>query len=109
MNVIQLIYLIPLLPLIGFLVNGLGRNHLSKSAAGIVGSGSVFLSFCLSVLVFNTVRGADFTPQIIHLFNFIDLETLRIAMELTRYRPYAKSPNVAMRQIAQDEASRIIR
>ena len=50
-NVLQIAWLIPLLPLLGFLVNGLGRKVLPKTLSGIIGSGVVFLSFLISVYV----------------------------------------------------------
>ena len=81
MNSSQLIYLIPLLPLIGFLINGLGRNTLSKSIVGIIGSAVVFLSFCLSVMVFLTVSKDGFVTQNFHLFNFINFDKIRIPFE----------------------------
>ncbi|SEL52131.1 NADH-quinone oxidoreductase subunit L [Parapedobacter koreensis] len=55
---IALIWLIPLLPLLGFLINGLGRNVLPKSLVGIIGSGVVLVSFLLSCGVFSVVYGA---------------------------------------------------
>ena len=81
MNSSQLIYLIPLLPLIGFLINGLGRNTLSKSIIGIVGSGVVFISFCLSVMVFLTVSKEGFVTQNLQLFNFISFDKFKIPFE----------------------------
>jgi len=81
MDAIQLIYLIPLLPLAGALVNGLARNYLSKSLVGIIGSGVIFISFCLSVFVFLTVSKDGFTPQNIHFFDLINFEKLKIPFE----------------------------
>lgn len=37
----KLVYLVPLFPLLGFLVNGLFRKSLSKSMIGIIGSGAM--------------------------------------------------------------------
>jgi NADH-quinone oxidoreductase subunit L len=34
----QYIWLIPILPLAGFVINGLGRNTLSKGVIGFIGS-----------------------------------------------------------------------
>ena len=48
----SLIILIPLLPFLGFLINGLGRNYLSKGMVGVLGSGTVLASFILSLMVF---------------------------------------------------------
>ena len=81
MDAIQLIYLVPLLPLIGCLINGLGRNALSKSLVGIIGSGVVFISFCISVLVFLAATKEGFTTQNIHYFNFIHVDKLIIPFE----------------------------
>ena len=81
MDAIQLIYLVPLLPLIGCLINGLGRNSLSKTLIGIIGSGVVFISFCISVLIFITVSKEGFTTQNIHYFDFINIDKLRIPFE----------------------------
>jgi NADH-quinone oxidoreductase subunit L len=81
MDAIHLIYLVPLLPLVGCLINGLGRNFLSKSAVGIIGSGVVFISFCLSVLVFLAVSKAGFVTQNIHFFDFIKVGKLSIPFE----------------------------
>ena len=43
------IWLIPLLPLAGFIINGLGRNTLSKGVIGFIGSTLILASFILSI------------------------------------------------------------
>jgi NADH-quinone oxidoreductase subunit L len=75
-NVLQIVYLIPLLPLIGFLINGLGRKHLSKSAIGIIGSGVILASFVLSIWVFLQVKGGN--THVASYFNFIKVGDLVI-------------------------------
>jgi NADH-quinone oxidoreductase subunit L len=73
------IWLIPLLPLVGFFINGLGRNTLSKSMVSIIGSGVVFASFILSVLVFmNVPSGIDAQPLIFHGFDIINFKSIQI-------------------------------
>jgi NADH-quinone oxidoreductase subunit L len=72
----SLVYWVPLLPLIGFLINGLGRNYLSKSLTGIIGSGVILISFILSVLIFNETR-AESDAVIIKLFDFINAGDLK--------------------------------
>src|SRR5438105_1670098 len=72
------IYLIPLIPFIGFLVNGLARNVLSKTLTVIIGSGTIFISFILSVIVFLNVRHEGFFPQVISYFNFIDAGKIHV-------------------------------
>ena len=78
-NILQLVWLIPVLPLIGFLINGLGRKSLSKSASGFIGSAVVLFSFVLSFLVFLQVKNGNTAN--VHLFNFIDLKTFKIAFD----------------------------
>ncbi|MFC3196018.1 NADH-quinone oxidoreductase subunit L [Parapedobacter deserti] len=81
---IDLIWLIPLLPLVGFLINGLGRNVLPKSLVGVIGSGVVLVSFLLSCGVFSVVYAARqagesgaFTQSV---FEWISAGDLRIAL-----------------------------
>ncbi|WP_276500964.1 NADH-quinone oxidoreductase subunit L [Terrimonas pollutisoli] len=75
-NALDLVYLIPLLPLIGFLINGLGRKHLSKGLIGIIGSGTVFVSFLISVWVFMQVKGGN--THVANYFTFIAVDKLSI-------------------------------
>lgn len=81
MDAIHLIYLVPLLPLIGFLINGLGRKTLSKSLVGIIGSGVIFISFCISVLIFLAISKEGFVAQTIQYFDFIKVGKLHIPFE----------------------------
>lgn len=81
MNIIDEAYLIPLLPFLGFLINGLGRKVIPKKVTGIIGSGVIFISFCLSILIFISVSKEGFTPQYITYFSFIDIEKLKIPFE----------------------------
>jgi len=67
----KLIYLVPLFPLIGFLLNGLGRKALSKSMVSVIGVGSVLASFVVSLLIFREVRSEGFNTQVVTLFEFI--------------------------------------
>lgn len=75
---IHLVWLVPFLPLLGFLINGLGRKYLSKSLTGVVGSGSVLAAFVISLLIFFEVRQPGFAPQVITLFDFISVGSLHI-------------------------------
>jgi NADH-quinone oxidoreductase subunit L len=75
----HLVYLIPLFPLVGFLINGLARNSLSKSATGIIGSGVILASFILSVLIFLEVKAPGFQPVIVTLFDFIRVTDFNIS------------------------------
>jgi NADH-quinone oxidoreductase subunit L len=74
----HLVYLVPLFPLIGFLINGLGRKSLSKSLIGLIGSGVILASFAVSLGIFFEVKQDGFQPQIIHLFDFIKVQSFII-------------------------------
>src|SRR5437879_1308361 len=50
--------LIVLLPLIGFLINGLFGKRIPRTASGLIGSGAVGLSFGAALLVFFHMLGA---------------------------------------------------
>lgn len=81
MNIFDEAYLIPLLPFLGFLINGLGRKVIPKTITGVIGSGVIFISFCLSVIVFINVSKEGFVPQHINYFSFIDIGKLSIPFE----------------------------
>jgi len=74
----QLVWLVPVLPLAGFLLTGLFRNYLSKTLTGIIGCGTILLAFVLSLLIFSEVRMAGFEPVIVNLFDFINVGNLDI-------------------------------
>lgn len=74
----SLIYLIPLLPFIGFLINGIGFRKISKSIAAVIGCISVIIPF---LAVVSTFFSFDGTPQIIHLFDWITIGTFNIAFD----------------------------
>ncbi len=78
-NVLQMVWLIPFLPLIGFLINGLGRNSLSKRMSGIIGSGVVLFSFLLSLYVFFNVKGGN--SHLAHYFNLIEINSFTIGFD----------------------------
>jgi len=78
---LKLAYLIPLFPLIGFLINGLGRNKLSKGLVGIIGSGAVLASFVMSLLIFLEVKKGGTGAGVVHLFDFIAVGKLSIPFD----------------------------
>jgi NADH-quinone oxidoreductase subunit L len=71
----NLILLIPLLPLIGFLIIGLGRKYLPKGITGAIGSGTVLASFIISLIVFFQKY---YSSTAIHYFDFFNVGTLRV-------------------------------
>ncbi|GAC1305492.1 MAG: NADH-quinone oxidoreductase subunit L [Mucilaginibacter sp.] len=72
------IWLIPILPLAGFIINGLGRNTLSKSIIGFVGSLMVLLSFGLSVGAFLQVHATG-SPINVTLFNWFSVGEFKLS------------------------------
>jgi NADH-quinone oxidoreductase subunit L len=58
----SLLILIPLLPLLGFLINGLGFPNIPKGAVGIIGTLAVVASFVLSVMTFNAFLASGSQP-----------------------------------------------
>lgn len=75
---INLVWLVPLFPLIGFVVNGWGRNVLSKSVVGFIGSAMILLSFGVSVGIFCELNAADTKAFIIPLFDWIHAGNLTV-------------------------------
>ncbi|MDQ6609545.1 MAG: NADH-quinone oxidoreductase subunit L, partial [Bacteroidota bacterium] len=85
----SLILLIPLLPFIGFLINGLLRKQLSKGLTGIIGCGTVLGSFIISVYAFLNLdvvgggRQISATARVVgnpvlNYFDFINVGSLKI-------------------------------
>ena len=72
----QLIPLIPFLPLLGFAVNGLLGRRMSKTAVGLIGSGTLLASFLLSVACFNEVSASG--PIHTVLYNFLTVDSLHV-------------------------------
>src|SRR5258708_2563184 len=75
-NALHIAWLIPLFPLLGFLINGLGRKQLSKPLIGIIGSGVILASFVMSIWVFMQVKGGN--SHVAEYFNFISAGNLKI-------------------------------
>lgn len=70
-NILSLAYLVPLFPLIGFLINGLGRKAMNKTMIGVIGSGVILASFVLSLLIFFEVKSGG--TGVFEYFNFISV------------------------------------
>ena len=72
----KLVYLVPLFPLLGFLINGLGRKSLSKQMISIIGSGAILASFVVSLLIFFDVKTNG--GSVVLLFDFIKASSFNI-------------------------------
>lgn len=75
---IKLIGLVPLFPLLGFLINGFFGKKLSKGISGGIACVSVLASFVVSVLVFMELHGAANKSQVVELFSWINSDSLKI-------------------------------
>ena len=75
---INLVWLVPLFPLVGFLIIGLLRNVLPKNVAGIFASLTVLLSFGVSIGIFLELNSSDVKSFIIPLFNWISAGSLTV-------------------------------
>ncbi|MEB0248665.1 MULTISPECIES: NADH-quinone oxidoreductase subunit L [unclassified Mucilaginibacter] len=73
----NLIWLIPVLPLAGFVINGLGRNTLSKGIIGAIGSLLVLVAFGLSVATFFQIKNSG-VPVEVNLFDWISVGSFHI-------------------------------
>lgn len=76
-NTFNLVWLIPTLPLLGFLINGLGRKSLNKSTSGIIGSAVVLGSFIISIMIFMQVKQGH--AEVVHFFDFFRVSGLKVA------------------------------
>jgi len=71
------IWLIPLLPLAGFVINGLGRNALSKGVIGFIGSLLILIAFGLSVATFFQVKSSGHAIDV-NLFTWFTAGKLQV-------------------------------
>lgn len=66
---VEYVYLITLFPLIGFLVNGIfGYKIRNEKVSGIIGSGTIFISFVISIILF---------------FNLLEIEPAQRSISVT--------------------------
>jgi NADH-quinone oxidoreductase subunit L len=79
--IIKLAALIPLFPLLGFLINGFFGKKISKGLSGAVASLSVLCSFILSLTVFIELQSSAEKSQIVNLFSWINSGSLKIPFE----------------------------
>lgn len=73
----NLVWLVPLFPLIGFLINGIGWRKIPKAAGGVIGSLAILASFAVSLGIFFEVKSTG-ASTVVHLFDFIQSGKLYI-------------------------------
>lgn len=67
----QFIYLVPLFPLIGFLLNGLFWKSMPGKAAGMIACTAMLASFVVSLMIFFEIKGDPAAGGVVALFDFI--------------------------------------
>ena len=75
---VHAIGLVPLFPLLGFLILGFIGKRLSKSTAGLLASGSVLLSFIVALLAFIEFKGSSTNAFTVSLFDWITTGKLSV-------------------------------
>lgn len=78
---IKLVALIPLFPLLGFLINGFFGKKISKGLSGAIASIAVLASFVVSLLIFFELEHAEQKSIPVDLFSWINSDTLKIPFE----------------------------
>src|SRR5574337_1543603 len=76
---IKLIGLVPILPLIGFLITGLFGRKLSKGITSIIACGSVLASFLISLAVFFEIKSSGEHAVTVNLFEWISSGKLNVS------------------------------
>lgn len=78
---IKLAALVPIFPLLGFLINGFFGKKISKGLSGTIASISVLASFIVSLLIFMELQGSTQKENIVNVFSWINSNTLHIPFE----------------------------
>lgn len=77
----QLVYLIPLFPLIGFLLNGLFWKSMPKKLSGIIGCLTILASFIISIGIFFEVQSGTVPNEgIVHVYDFITVGNFKLPL-----------------------------
>jgi len=74
----DLVYLVPLFPLIGFLLNGLFWKSMPKKISGVLASLAILASFAVSLGIFFEIKADPAAAGVVHLFDFISSGTVNI-------------------------------
>jgi NADH-quinone oxidoreductase subunit L len=77
---LNLVYLIPLLPLIGFVIIGLGNKKLPKFLVGLIGCGSILGAFLIVLSLLIGVLNGSIESTTISYFDWINAGNLNLQM-----------------------------
>ena len=70
--------LVPILPLLGFILNGLGNRKLAKGLVSLIGCGTVLASFLISIYLFLDFTANGSRAYTVDFYNWISVGELRI-------------------------------
>ncbi len=76
---LNLVWLIPTLPLLGFLINGLGYKSLPKSLTSFIGSAAVLGSFIIAVSLFVALINNNIPATTINFYDFLTVGSFNIS------------------------------
>jgi NADH-quinone oxidoreductase subunit L len=76
---VKFVTLVPLFPLLGFLINALFGKKIGKGLVATIGWGSVLISFVLSILIFLDINAQSQKAFTYELFDWITAGKLKIA------------------------------
>ena len=71
MDAFSILWLIPVIPLLGAAINGVFGKRLPKTVTAIIGSGAVGLSFLIAVREFLAMIGTEQLPIVRNYFTWI--------------------------------------
>jgi len=75
-------WLVPALPLFGALVIAALRNKLKGNTAGYLATAMTSIAFVIALLAFIAHKPAEQASALVHLFNWIDIPGMEVAMDL---------------------------
>lgn len=74
----NLSWLVPAFPLLGFLATSFAHRKLKNNQAGIIASAMVILSFLMTVILFSSLRNSGQDSATVTLFNWISIGKMNI-------------------------------
>ena len=77
---IESVWLIPALPLLGFLILSLFNKYIPKSLSGYIGSGTIFVSFLIVLSWLLKAINGNLEPTIFPVFDWITAGDLKLSL-----------------------------
>jgi NADH-quinone oxidoreductase subunit L len=77
----EIAWLLPALPLAGFIINGLGRKYIPKMLAGIIGSATVLGAFIIGIMLFMQVQETGH-GEVLNYYRWLSVGSLVVDLGL---------------------------